>query len=156
MNKFYKCCTFNMIYEDNAARNFIIVQHKWFISVNFDGSYYASSYILYGRDLVSMDEVLVGLLTNVASLQTLPLSSVFGFIGLRNCVFYWIVLLWLRNSLLLILRCTSPFPSLSNVLHLFKTFLFFLHLFLVLQSRCLPRDFSNILCAFRVSVSRAT
>jgi hypothetical protein len=42
--KFYKCCTFNMIFRDNAAINCITVQHKKkrFTPINFDGSYYAS------------------------------------------------------------------------------------------------------------------
>jgi hypothetical protein len=42
IKRFYKYYTFNAIYKDNAAKNCITVQHKRFIPVNFDGSYYVS------------------------------------------------------------------------------------------------------------------
>jgi hypothetical protein len=47
IKKFYKCYSFNAIRRDAAAINCITIQHKKkFIPVNFDGSYYASFYIL--------------------------------------------------------------------------------------------------------------
>jgi hypothetical protein len=36
-------CIFNVIFKDNAAINFVTVQHKSFIPVNFDGSYAVAS-----------------------------------------------------------------------------------------------------------------
>jgi hypothetical protein len=44
--KFYKC-TFNTIFKDNAAINWTTVQHKRFIYVNFDGSYYCRIVITF-------------------------------------------------------------------------------------------------------------
>jgi hypothetical protein len=41
LKKFYKCCTFNAIFKDNAVINYFTVQHKNVNSVNFDGLYYA-------------------------------------------------------------------------------------------------------------------